>query len=317
MYYHRRAISPIISTMIITAATLVLVIGILSYSNNLFQTQTASAEYTQAQNIFVNFADEIDGVSAREGASAYVRINSRSGGPSWISNIDNMTVTINIIGQAANQNYTVLRGNVSALRYKAGMQVGTGPVTILRGVTYSAIVNNQYPLGLVFTNQSNGAIVQLDYDRVGIVDLGYQNVSTGISPYTNHAAHTLFDYVDFLQLNLINLTFGGVHGGATYIAASNTNFTVTYYRISYDRAALPYNSTYQVLVNVSRTASPTYPLVDTYKLNITQGYVNDTDLGAVCIGQACTPQVGATVQPMPVDLVIAVLQPQVNVTFLG
>ena len=312
MYPKKRAISPVVSTIIITAATLLLVIGILAYSQNLFQAQTADAEYTQAQNIYVNLADEIDGVSARQGASAYVRINSRAGGPAWVTSLDNMTATINIIGQTAYGNVTVLNSNVAALQYRAGSQIGTSSMMLLRGTNASGVVNNQYPLGRVFTNQSKGALVQLDYDRVGIVDLGYQNVSAGIAPFTTHAAHTAFDYVDFVQLNLINLTFGGVHGGATYIAATDTNLTVNYYRINYSRIAIPYNTSYQVQVNVTRSFGV---FTDTYTLNITTGSVFDGDMGWAC-SPTCGPTTSST-QQVPVDIVLAVIQPQVRIDFLG
>jgi len=302
MYPRRRAISPVVSTIIITAATLVLVIGILSYANNLFNSETENAEFSQAQNIFGNFADEIDSVAMRQGASAYVALNTKTGGVSWYPNYDKLSVSVNILNQSSLQNYTILAGNLSALQFKAGLAVGAFGFNIIRGVNYSGIINNQYPLGRVFTAQSHGAIVQLDYDRIGITDLGLQNVSTGVVP---NGTHTAFDYFEFMEINLVNLTFGGVQGGSSYITATNTLLNVTYLRLFYNRTATTYPASYTLEVNVTSTANPNPnpPYYWPYLINIPTGSVMDGD--------------GPTLKSMPVDVVIAIVEPQISITYLG
>jgi hypothetical protein len=291
--------------MIITAATLILVIGILGYSNSLFNNETQNAEFSQAQTTFLSLADDIDSVATRQGASAYVLLNSRSGGPSWSPSIDNLVVTVNINGTSGQPNwvYTVISGNVNSLLYRAGSGVGTVNSTLRGNNTYS-ILNNVYPMGLVNVTQHNGAYVSLDYDRIGIVDLGYLNVSTGVDPSLPHTNHTAWDYIHLIQISFVNLTFGGVQGGGKYISATNTFLNVTYYRLNFTGSIS--GISYGLQVNITHSSSALLSGNYTY-IQICPPYALDADT---------YPPGGAAVN-MSVATVVEVIQPVINVTFLG
>ena len=289
MVRRRRALSPVISTAILTAAMLVIVIGVLGFATNLFAIQTQQAEFGQAQNILINFADGIDSVSSREGASTYVRFNLRAGGPVWVQNYDTIKVNVTIGNQT---NYVIpIQGNVGAFTYRGGSQIGTGSFTVLRGISSSAVLNNAYPLGRVYLSQSNGAIITLDYDRIGVNDLGLFNVSK--------SAGGGFDYIDIVQITLVNLTRGNFSGGSTaFVEATNYDVIINNYRINYNRslATVPsYN------LNITVTLASRGGFEDTYVLPIQVGNVFDGYTGSL----------------QPVDVVLVVLMPQVRVDYIG
>jgi hypothetical protein len=283
--------------MILTAATLVLVLGILAYSNSLFNQESQNSEFSQGQTLMINFADGIDSISSRVGASTYVRFNTRASGPQFKAGLDgNMTVVVNIQSLGTTL-VPLVNFVVNAVQFRGGPLVGTGPLSLLRGITNDTVINNQYPLGRVYTNQSSGAYVTLDFDRVGIVNLGYLNVSTGLMPTGNHSA---FDYIDIVQITMFNLYFGSVSGGAKYMVATTTSVPVTYYRLNYTGSPA---ATYPLLVNVTSAAFTRSAYSDNRTLTITPGSVLDGD--------------GASPLNESVSVVIELIQPNVRIDFLG
>ena|GEM_PF-5315944 len=278
-----------ISTAILTAAMLVIVIGVLGFSANLFSIQTQQAEFGQAQNIIVNFADGIDDIASREGASTYVRFNIRAGGPVWNYNFDTILVNVSIYNQT---DYSVLiNGTLQALTYRGGSQIGTGSFAILRGVNDSAVFNNAHPLGRVSVAQANGAYITLDYARVGVSDLGFFNISKGLG-----GGH---DYINIVQVNLINLTFGSSTGGAsTFAVATNVDMAVKTYRLNFNSSVTPLPS-YNLWFNV--TLGSRGNMMDSYTLPIRVGSVFD----------------GYSNSTVPVDVVLILIMPQIRIDFIG
>lgn len=279
--------------MIITATTLVLVIGILAYSNNLFNTQTENGEFAQAQTAMTNLADYVESVATRQGSSAYVTFSTRSGGPAWNPSIDSISVTVNIKGQANNitngvqGNYTVFSGIVNQLLFKAGSAVGTTSLNTVQGKNAPFVLNNNASMGWVYTNQSNGAVVGLNFDRVGIVDLGYLNVTSGSS------ASPAFNYIHLIQVTFINFTFGNVTGGARNVVVTNTGLSVISEPLYF--SGNPTNP-YYLYVNVSQSSGST----QVANMTISPGAVTDNISGYV-----------------PVNVVIEVVSVTIRIDFVG
>jgi hypothetical protein len=176
------------------------------------------------------------------------------------------------------------------LTYRAGSQIGTGSFAILRGVNDSAVFNNAHPLGRVSTAQVNGAYITLDYARVGVSDLGFMNVSKGLGGG--------YDYIDIVQVNLINLTFGSSTGGAsTFAVATNVDMVVKTYRLNFSSVTpLP---SYNLWFNV--TLGSRSNMMDSYTLPVRVGSVFD----------------GYSNSTVPVDVVLILITPQIRIDFIG
>lgn len=77
--YDKRAVSPAISMVIITAATIVLVLVTSSYAYQVLERQQASAEFNAVQKSFISFHDAVRDVAWDRGGSRVARFTVNSG----------------------------------------------------------------------------------------------------------------------------------------------------------------------------------------------------------------------------------------------
>ncbi|RLG61225.1 hypothetical protein DRN87_03000, partial [Candidatus Geothermarchaeota archaeon] len=90
------------------------------------------------------------------------------------------------------------------------------------------VVNNEYPLGNVYTIQSNGAWVVINYSRIGILNLGVFNFTKGL----NETYEPIFDTLNVIEVHYVELVPGSFAGsGSLYIVATCENITVEHYRV--------------------------------------------------------------------------------------
>jgi hypothetical protein len=243
----RRALSPVVSTMFLVAAMLVILIAVLGFSVNLFAVQTQEAEFVQAQNLMVNFAQGVDSVTGNPGASTYVTFNARAGGPNLIPGFDTFNLKLNFSCYWSG-NKTNAQGNkwsangltypANVLRYRvgplvsfAGYQWIRGPIgnTSTPGSNKTLLVQNStLPTGWVYISHVNptdqgSTWVTLDNRRANILNLGLFNVSKGVV-IEKKVGVGLTQWVDFVQVQYTNVTFSGApYGGANNIVASAVN----------------------------------------------------------------------------------------------
>ncbi|MEM3404452.1 MAG: hypothetical protein QXJ17_07960 [Nitrososphaeria archaeon] len=216
----KRGISPVISTVILFSTIMVIMVGVLGYASSIFQIQSEWAEFSNAKDTTYNLAEIIEDVSLKPGAQSYVRYNPRSGGPNFVENVGAFDLRVNTT--------VLINGAVNVFSYRGGDLVGTSD-EVLRGNPENLIIyGNVAPLGAVNVTQRDGATIFLDFNRVGVIRIGMSNFSRGMI-----GSSILWEPVEIIQVNMINLTFGGGGGsGPVSLIASNSKVIQNVYRIS-------------------------------------------------------------------------------------
>ena len=224
MIKRRLGISEIVSTILLVSALLIISIAIMFVANNIFAYQSQNVEFEQAKYVYMNLAEVIEEVSGKQGASGYVRINTVSGGPYFEVNVDEITIKVD----NGTDTQVIYSNSYNVLKYRAGNLVGVSEREDLRGIDSLIVVNNEYPLGNVYTIQSNGAWVVINYSRIGILNLGVFNFTKGL----NETYEPIFDTLNVIEVHYVELVPGSFAGsGSLYIVATCENITVEYYRV--------------------------------------------------------------------------------------
>jgi len=262
----RKGISSVISTVVLTSVMLIIAITVMAFANNIFSIQTDSTEFDQAKNIVVNFAGIVDDVASKQGSSGYVRFNTRSGGPSFATYSGKITVTV-----TAENNPTIPLINnkfTNLFKYKAGSYASAPGKVYLSGVNKTILVNNEAPLGLVYTEQKDGGWVVMNFTRIGIINLGTFNFSRGLNSSGISMGYKL---VNMLQVSYINITYGTSSGsGSVNSVAQCRNITTSYSWINYSSSQNPLSS-YEVTFNVKLYSSSGSIVEDAVKVISVKG----------------------------------------------
>src|SRR5579875_1173207 len=137
--YRRRALSEVISTTILVAAMLIIVIGVMGFAIDLFNTQTQEAEFSQAQNGVVSLAQSVDSILPSQGSGAYVTFNARSGGPDFFSGYDTMSLNVASTSYALQCSSGLLAVKSGSTVTACGLSTPTGEFAYRAGslVSYS------------------------------------------------------------------------------------------------------------------------------------------------------------------------------------
>jgi hypothetical protein len=242
----KRALSSVLSTVILVSVMLTVAIMVIGFASNLFAVQSDSVEYSQAQNTMINYAGIIEQISAKQGSSGYVLFNPRSGGPIFLSNVG----TINVTLSCGTTNFTLINGSYNTLKYMGGILASTIGKNYLRGAAGIITYNNNSTLGSVYTEQVNGSWVVLDYARIGVLNLGIFNFSKGIVNGTQ-----TFEMVNLIQVQYLNITKGSYSGGGSLNAvATCKNIYVNYNRTQDPNP--PSNYSLTVTMRLAPTGKP-------------------------------------------------------------
>jgi len=168
MLKSRKALSEVVSTVII-AGSLLIMAAIASWlATSMFEVQSQQAEVERAKEAFLNLAEAIEEVASKPGASAYVRFSPRAGGVEIQQNYATIKITI---GDTTLPQYTTV-----AIRYRGGPYASIASSVIIRGGSWNSPLivegNTGVPVVWVYTDPSRGKYVYLDTARVKITDLG-------------------------------------------------------------------------------------------------------------------------------------------------
>jgi len=165
MLKSRKALSEIISTVII-AGSLLVVAAIASWlAVSMFEVQSQQAELERAKEAFKNLAEAIEDIAAKPGASAYVRFSPRAGGVEIQQNYATITITID-------KQYSYTTG---AIRYRGGPYASVSSKIIIRGGAEASshiVRDSKTPIVWVYTDPAMGKCVYLDTTRVKVTELG-------------------------------------------------------------------------------------------------------------------------------------------------
>ena len=195
----KRGISEVISTTIMTAAILSIVLSTFAYASYVLSIESASSEFTQAQGLMLSFNNMLRDVTLRENSRAFLRFSFRTSGPNFVQTGQSITVNVS---QTSGHFYTPLSASpISVFRIKGGTVVGTSNSTLM-GSGSILLTEPASILGRVTVNQSNGAWITLDYARVKINYLGLQSFynGTGLENY---------NIVEIMYLNFTRGSWSG------------------------------------------------------------------------------------------------------------
>lgn len=161
-----KAVSPVISTVIITATLLVILVISSFIATNLLEVQIQNTEFEQAKTNMMLLNNLIADVALRQGAASSIKFNQRAGG----LGIYPAQAGIEIL--AGSTRLYPFKGNEEfyIVKYRGGSRVSTSPA-ILAGPSNpeKLSVDMTEPMGLVKVEVGNGAWIVLDYLRVRVV----------------------------------------------------------------------------------------------------------------------------------------------------
>ncbi len=157
-----RAVSPVISTIIITATLLVVLVVATALASSMLEIQLQNLEFEQAKTTMMALDKAIAEVSLRPGASSSVQFNQRSGG---IGVYEGEAVTIRVY--RASELALELSNATYVVKYRGGRMVSAAPMDL--SGSSELIVEAPKPLGYVRVEVGGGAWIVLDYNRARVL----------------------------------------------------------------------------------------------------------------------------------------------------
>jgi len=156
-----KAISPVVSTVIITATLLIILVVATALAFSMLEIQLQSLEFEQAKTMMMALDKVIAEVSLRPGAASSVEFNQRRGG---IGVYQGETMTIYVLNGA--QQVLNLSNTTYVIKYRGGSMVSAAPTNL--SSSGKLVVEAHEPLGHVRVEVGGGAWIVLDYNRVRI-----------------------------------------------------------------------------------------------------------------------------------------------------
>jgi len=212
-----KAISVVISTLILSASILTITLVALFVSNSVLEQQLDISEFEQAKNSVLTLVDIIEHVAVSPGSAGYVQMNLRTAHPNFVNGLGPITVTVSSISSP------ILDGKTGSLEVGGGRYVGVGSgIEVLVGRD-DLIVENAYdPLGYVYVIQQNGAWIIMNHARVRVSDMGV---------FAFHEGDEIVER-NVVRVSFINMTFGTIRvfgtGTLNLVARSNRTIVEPY-----------------------------------------------------------------------------------------
>jgi len=159
------AVSPVISTVIISSVLLIILVIAAFISTNLLEIQISNAEFEQAKTNILLLNKVIQDVALRPGAASSIQFNQRGGG----IGIYRSAEKINIKHSNGSLLYPFNSSHeFYVIKYRAGSRVSAAE-TILAG-SPSLIADTSDSLGYIRVEAGNGIWIVLDYLRVRVAN---------------------------------------------------------------------------------------------------------------------------------------------------
>ena len=177
----RKALSVVLSTVIMTSVILSITVAALSFSENLLSMQLDSTEFEQAKNTLLTLVDMIEDISTSPLAAHYIRLNLRTSRPIFIPSAS--TILVSVSGQG-----TVIQDSVGMIEIRGGPLSSAVSTKTLLGENTLIVGDISETLGRVIETQSSGSLLSLDFSRVRVTNLGcfyYYDAGGGSSGYLN------------------------------------------------------------------------------------------------------------------------------------
>ncbi|MEM3551277.1 MAG: hypothetical protein QXV01_09340 [Candidatus Bathyarchaeia archaeon] len=220
-------ISPVITTIILSA-TLLVILAIASFAAaNLLELQVASADFEQAKTNMLLLDDVIQEVALRRKSGGYVEFNQRSGGINIITTMETLKITDQFDATLYESPPLVI------FVYRGGSKVA-GADSRLKGcdVRYVPyvfnITNRTDSISYLRIETGNGLQIKLDYNRVRVANSGLIIVNE--------------KKVNVTEITFIRLITGTISGkGTETITVNVQNFDATTFAKEYPTNNLTIN----------------------------------------------------------------------------
>jgi hypothetical protein len=211
---NKRAGSPAVSMVIITAATVVLVLISGTYALQVLERQQAASEFDTTQRSFLAFDDAVRDIAFDRGGSRSVRFTTKYGTLALLPNNESMFINVEQYGF----NHTV---DVASVEYSIPSELvtfGQGYKKYILGDETTVVTSSGDRSGRVLTEQQSGLLsLALDY-RVRITTEG--------PPITVNSQ--LVTYIDIVVIRM-NTTNTHYLNGDYDLIARNVGISSTQY----------------------------------------------------------------------------------------
>ena len=177
----RRAVSPVISTLILSAAVLAVTVIASFLALNILELQSQQTEFSQATSNLQILAEIVENTGIKPGSGSFIRFNQRTGGIGYEENSQPLNLVVYNGTSSANNNWTLTNKPLN-VTYRGGSLVSTFNQIIrpsnnnMNNLTYTQLNNNNTlivsdqtnPFGLLTQRQLDGSWLNLDFNRVRI-----------------------------------------------------------------------------------------------------------------------------------------------------
>lgn len=209
------AVSPVISTVIISSALLIILVIASFISTNILEIQLSNTEFEQAKTSMLLLNKVIQDAALREGAVSSIRFSQRSGGIGVYKSVEKINIALMHNAQE-NSIYPFNEFDTFyIIKYRGGSRASAAEADLAGSP--SLLVNPSDPLGYVRVEVGGGVWIVLDYLRVRVVT----NVFLRIGDVN----------YNLTEIFIIRLELGSLEGSGTVtVKVQNMGFnTKTFY----------------------------------------------------------------------------------------
>lgn len=161
----KKAISPVISAVMLTSVLLVILTVSTFIANNILELKVQSTEFEQAKTNMLLLDEIISEAGVKYGSGSYVQFNLRSGALNIIRGDDKIKVFIN------NGVEPVIEFQTLSVVYRAGSMVFSPPAD-LRGSKVLIVEGAAASLGYIRIEPESPVQIKLDYNRIRVIEVG-------------------------------------------------------------------------------------------------------------------------------------------------
>lgn len=207
------AVSPVISTVIISSTLLIILVIASFVSTNVLEIQLANTEFEQAKTNMLLLDKVIQDVALKGGAVSSVKFSQRSGGIGVYQSEENIRIEA-----SGHWLYPLDTGTpFYIIKYRGGSRVSAAEADLAGSP--SLIVDSSESLGHVRVDVENGIWVVLDYLRARVV--------TNISLRAGGSSYNL------TEIFIIRLDLGSASGSGTVtVKVQNMGYRSTIHDLS-------------------------------------------------------------------------------------
>jgi hypothetical protein len=187
---HRRGLSVVISTVILSSTLLVIVLSASSLANQLLGGELQNAEFSQGKDVLSSLNKLVERVTSGTGSSGYIRAG-------FVTTYPRLEATGKTLKVFANS--TLLEQlNPVVVKIRGGSDV-TGAFQNISGTSTPLAIGISAPMGWLFTNRTEREEVVLDYSRARCVYKGLNQLYNG----------TGYETFNVIEVTVFNVSSGG------------------------------------------------------------------------------------------------------------